>query len=56
MATEPSGTVIASTYRRHHATEFKKFLIKIDKTVPADLEVHVVCDNYSGHKHPAVKT
>lgn len=50
------GTVIASTHRRHRATEFKKFLTKIDKTVPADLDVHVVCDNYGTHKHPAVKT
>ncbi len=50
------GTVIASTHRRHRAIEFKKFLTKIDQTVPADLDIHVVCDNYGTHKHPAVKT
>ncbi|GAA3076522.1 IS630 family transposase [Actinocorallia glomerata] len=50
------GTVIASTHRRHRAIEFKKFLAKIDQTVPEDLDVHVVCDNYGTHKHPAVKT
>jgi len=50
------GTVIASTHRRHRAVEFKKFLTKIDKTVPEHLDVHVVCDNYSTHKHPSVKT
>ena len=33
------GTVIASTHRRHRAAEFKKFLIKIDQQVPADLDV-----------------
>lgn len=49
------GTVIASTHRRHRATEFKKFLAKIDQTVPDGLDVHVVCDNYGTHKHPAVK-
>lgn len=48
------GTVIASTHRRHRATEFKKFLAKIDKEVPADLDVHVICDNYGTHKHPVV--
>ena len=48
------GTVIASTRRRHRAIEFRKFLAKIDQNVPADLDVHVVCDNYGTHKHPAV--
>lgn len=50
------GTVIASTHRRHRATEFKKFLAKIDQNVPEHLDIHVVCDNYATHKHPTVKT
>lgn len=50
------GTVISSIHRRHRAVEFKKFLQKIDKNVPEHLDVHVVCDNYSTHKHPSVKT
>ncbi len=50
------GTVIASTHRRHRATEFKKFLTKIDHNVPEHLDIHVVCDNYGTHKHPTVKT
>ena len=48
------GTVISSIHRRHRAAEFRKFLTKIDKTVPQDLEVHVVCDNYSTHKAPTI--
>ena len=48
------GTVISSTHRRHRATEFKKFLAKIDAEVPDDLDVHVICDNYGTHKHPIV--
>jgi transposase len=48
------GTVISSTHRRHRATEFKKFLAKIDTEVPDDLDVHVICDNYATHKHPIV--
>ena len=50
------GTVISSTHRRHRATEFKKFLSKIDAEVPDDLDVHVICDNYGTHKHPVVNT
>jgi len=50
------GTVISSLHRRHRSIEFKKFLTKIDEQVPADLAVHLVCDNYSTHKSPAVKT
>jgi transposase len=50
------GTVIGELHRQHRAVEFKKFLITIDKTVPAELEVHLVCDNYGTHKTPAIKT
>ena len=49
------GTVISSTHRRHRATEFKKFLAKIDAEVPDDLDVHVICDNYGTHK-PAFRS
>ncbi len=49
------GTVISSVHRKHRSVEFKKFLTKIDKNVPEHLDVHVVCDNYSTHKHPTVK-
>jgi hypothetical protein len=37
-------------HRRHRAIEFKKFLTTIDKNVPDDLDVHIVCDNYATHK------
>ncbi|OBA53920.1 DDE endonuclease, partial [Nocardia sp. 852002-51101_SCH5132738] len=49
------GTVIGELHRRHRATEFKKFLTSIDKAVPAELDVHVVCDNYATHKTPLVQ-
>lgn len=35
--------------------EFKKFLQRIDREAPPELEVHVVLDNASTHKTPAVK-
>ena len=49
-----SGQVIGSLHRRHRATEFKKFLAKIDTEVPAKLDVHLICDNLSTHKTPAI--
>ena len=49
-----TGQVIGSLHRRHRAIEFKKFLAKIDAEVPAELDVHLVCDNLSTHKTPAI--
>ena len=49
------GTVISELHRRHRAAEFKKFLARIDKAVPAGLDVHLVCDNYATHSTPEVK-
>ena len=50
-----SGKVIGSLHARHRAVEFKRFLIEIDRQVPAELAVHLVLDNYATHKTPAVK-
>jgi transposase len=50
-----TGTVISSLHARHRGIEFKKFLAKIDTEVPDELDVHVVLDNASTHKTPAVK-
>jgi transposase len=49
------GTVITQTQRRHRSSEFKKFLTHIDKNVPAELEIHLVADNYATHKTPEIK-
>ena len=49
------GTVISELHRRHRAVEFKKFLVGIDKAVPAELDVHLVCDNLATHKTPAIR-
>lgn len=48
------GVVISKLYQRRRAQEFKMFLIAIDKAVPAELDVHLVCDNLSTHKTPAI--
>ena len=44
-----------SLHSRHRAIEFKKFLQRLDHEVPADLEVHLVLDNASTHKTPAIR-
>ncbi|WP_031509888.1 IS630 family transposase [Streptomyces megasporus] len=50
-----TGKVIGSLHRRHRAEEFNKFLVKLDKEVPAGLDIHLVLDNYATHKTPAIK-
>jgi transposase len=50
-----SGQVIADMTARHRAEEFRRFLNLIDKSVPPHLEVHVVLDNSSTHKTPAIQ-
>lgn len=51
-----TGEVISQLHRRHRAAEFKTFLIKIDKNVPAELDVHIVCDNYATHTTDEINT
>ena len=50
-----TGKVITAMTARHRAEEFRKFLNLIDKQVPAGLDVHIVLDNSSTHKTPAIK-
>jgi len=50
------GSVISELHHQHRAAEFKKFLVTIDKTVPEELDIHIVCDNYGTHKTPAIKS
>jgi transposase len=50
-----TGEVIGSLHSRHRALEFKAFLKRIDAAVPADLDVHVILDNSSTHKTPAIQ-
>ena len=50
-----SGKVIGSLHARHRAIEFKRFLATLEREVPADLEVHLILDNYATLKTPAVR-
>jgi hypothetical protein len=49
-----TGKVIGAMHRRYHATEFRSFLDRIDREVPADLDVHLVLENYATHKTPLI--
>jgi hypothetical protein len=49
-----TGEVYGSIHCRHRAAEFKKFLAKLDKHIPAQLDVHLICDNYATHKTATV--
>lgn len=50
-----TGTVVGECYPRHRAVEFRKFLDKIDRSVPAELDVHLIVDNASTHKTDLIK-
>lgn len=50
-----SGVTISNCYRRHRHQEFLRFLKLIDENVPADLEIHLVMDNYATHKVAKVR-
>jgi len=50
-----TGKVIGALHSRHRAIEFKQFLNTIEREVPDDLDVHIVLDNSSTHKTPAIK-
>lgn len=49
------GTVISTCQPRHRHQEWLKFLKLIKSQVPADKDVHLICDNYATHKHPKVQ-
>ena len=49
-----NGKILAERASRHRHQEWLVFLKGIDTEVPADLEVHLILDNYATHKHPRV--
>jgi transposase len=49
-----TGTVIGSLHSRHRAIEFREFLVRLDREVPADLEVHLVLEDASTPTAPAI--
>ncbi len=50
-----SGQVIGECHRRHRAVEFRQFLDTVDAATPAELDVHLILDNYGTHKTPLIQ-
>lgn len=50
-----TGRVIGECYPRKRASDFRRFLTKVDAQTPAELEVHLVVDNSSIHGAPTVQ-
>lgn len=50
-----TGQVISQCKPRHRHQEFLQFLRHLDQNVPPELDLHLIVDNYSTHKHPKVK-
>jgi hypothetical protein len=50
-----SSKIIGQTQQRHRSGEFRNFLDTIEKNVPAELDVHLIPDNYGTHQTQAVR-
>ena len=50
------GKVIGDCMPRHRHQEFIRFLQLINVQTPADLDLHLIVDNYGTHKHPRVQS
>jgi transposase len=50
-----TGKVIGKLSAQHRAVDFRDFLDEIDRQTDPALAIHVICDNLSAHKAPAVK-
>lgn len=50
------GKVIGHCMPRHRHQEFIRFLKRVDEESPGNLDLHLIVDNYSTHKHPRVKS
>lgn len=50
-----TGKVLGQCLPKHRHDEFLRFLTTIESNVPAGLQVHLILDNYSTHKHENVR-
>jgi putative transposase len=50
-----SGRVLTQCKRRHRHQEFLQFLCHIEESVPKQLDVHLIVDNYATHKHARIR-
>lgn len=50
-----TSRVIGQFHHRHRSAEFRRFLDTIEAQVPADLDVHLILDNYGTHKTAVIR-
>ena len=50
-----TSRVIGQLHRRHRSHEFRRFLDAIEANVPAELDVHIILDNYGTHKTAIIR-
>jgi transposase len=50
------GRLIGTCMSKHRHQEWIKFLKQIDAETPAELDLHLIVDNYATHKHPKVQS
>jgi transposase len=50
-----TSRVISQLHRRHRSREFRQFLDTIEAQVPAEMEVHLIADNYGTHKTALIR-
>ncbi len=50
-----TGAVLAECHPRHRAREFRKFLDRIDESVPSELDIHLILDNNGTHKTQVIR-
>ena len=48
------GKILSTTAQQHTHVEWLTFLKKIHRQTPAELDRHLIVDNYATHKHPVV--
>lgn len=49
------GKIFSQTAPRHTHVEWLRFLKLLDRDTPSELDLHLIVDNYSTHKHPKVR-
>jgi len=50
-----TGEVLGTFMNKHRHEEWLKFLRLIEKNTPRWKDIHIICDNYSTHRHEKVK-
>jgi hypothetical protein len=50
-----TGEVLGPCQQRHRDQESLKFLRMIDETIAAEMQIHIICDNYATHKYLSIK-